>query len=527
MIKFVRYVANFICFFLINVHLNASQISTANNNQLLGTLYADYNNDFLSWKKLPPFEEYADPSSLHMNQIIVGEKFNQSDLNNNFTLLLINKLEKINNGDCSPLKTDDAYYTFEETLAKSINFWMNYCQKDDSQNEKISIDQRFKNISILNELYLGFLNEDLQVISDKYKRIANDDQLMGLFNSKELNLLNKIFTLFEFDFPLEELTVNDTSLNNLTIKLDQDFQINNFKDLIFLQAYQTSIYYYYSRQYKQSLALMAYLSNNDLKNKSYYEYQLVSFLSELNPNNESLKVIEDFSFTNAKFTFFKNYLYLKTATEFDLEINQLKNFFKKINMSGDWQTIELALVVAIEMYSQNLNKEALEFIENCCYDTINSSEDPLQLFKYGILLERNGKIKSSEKIIQKSLDISNNSYPYILNYLAYLWVDNNRNLEKAEKMLTKAVEDSNYQDGAIIDSLGWLYFKKGDLKLAEKWISDAYRLEPSEPEIIDHLSQIYLKQGRYKEAKFLDNKILLFHQDYFTIDEIKERNENS
>ena len=327
MIKFFRYFANFICFFLINVHLNASQISTANNNQLLGTLYADYNNDFLSWKKLPPFEEYADPSSLNMNQIIVGEKFNQYNLNDNFTLLLINKLEKINNGDCSLLKTDDAYYIFEETLAKSINFWMNYCQKDDSQNEKISIDQRFKNISILNELYLGFLNEDLQVISDKYARIANDDQLIGLFNSKELNLLNKIFTSFEFDFPLEELTVNDTSLNNLTIKLDQDFQINNFKDLIFLQAYQTSIYYYYSRQYKQSLALMAFLSNNDLKNKSYYEYQLVSFLAELNPNNESLKAIEDFSFTNTKFTFFKNYLYLKTATEFDLEINQLKNFF--------------------------------------------------------------------------------------------------------------------------------------------------------------------------------------------------------
>ena len=139
-------------------------------------------------------------------------------------------------------------------------------------------------------------------------------------------------------------------------------------------------------------------------------------------------------------------------------------------------------------------------------------------------MKRNGKIKSSEKIIQKSLDISNNSYPYILNYLAYLWVDNNRNLDKAEKMLIKAVEDSNYQDGAIIDSLGWLYFKKGEMQLAEKWITDAYKLEPSEPEIIDHLSQVYKKQGRNKEAKFLDNKILLFHQDYFKIDEIKELN---
>ena len=76
MTKFVRYTANFICFFLINVHLNASQISNDYNNQLLGTLYADYNNDFLSWKKLPQFEDYADPSSLLMNQIITGEKFN-------------------------------------------------------------------------------------------------------------------------------------------------------------------------------------------------------------------------------------------------------------------------------------------------------------------------------------------------------------------------------------------------------------------------------------------------------------------
>ena len=525
--KFFRYVANFICFFSLNVHLNASQLSNDYNNQLLGSLYADYNNDFLSWKKLPLFEDFADPSSLYLNQIIIGEEFNIANVNINFTLQLIDKLEKLKSDDCSFLKIDSAYFIFEETLAKSINFWMDYCQNENVQNKKIIIDQRFRNIPLLNELYLGQLNNEIQIISDLYAKIVNDDQILRLFNSKELNLINKIFTSFDFQFHLEELTQNETSLNNLTIKLDQDYQINNFKDLIFLQAFQTSIYYFYSRQYKQSLALMAYLSNNDLKNKPYYEYQLISFLAELNPNEESLFAIENFNFTNSKFNFFKNYLYLKTATEFDLEINQLETYFEKINISNSWQTNELALIVAIEMYSHNLNEEALNFIENCCLKSINESKDPLQLFKYGILLERNGKIKSSEKIIQKSLDISNNSYPYILNYLAYLWVDNNRNLDKAEKMLIKAVEDSNYQDGAIIDSLGWLYFKKGELQLAEKWITDAYKLEPSEPEIIDHLSQVYKKQGRNKEAKFLDNKILLFHQDYFKIDEIKERNENT
>ena len=145
-------------------------------------------------------------------------------------------------------------------------------------------------------------------------------------------------------------------------------------------------------------------------------------------------------------------------------------------------------------------------------------------FKYGILLERNDRIEKSEDIIQKSIDISKGNHPYILNYLAYLWVDNNRNLELAEKMLLQAVENSNYEDGAILDSLGWLYFRKNEIEMAEKWILQAYLMEPSEPEIIDHLSQIYSKQSRTKEAKFLDNKILLFHKDYFKFSDVMKRN---
>ena len=157
-------------------------------------------------------------------------------------------------------------------------------------------------------------------------------------------------------------------------------------------------------------------------------------------------------------------------------------------------------------------------------EIIENSTDPIHLFKYGILLERNDKIKDSEDIIQKSIDISEGNYPYILNYLAYLWVDNNRNLELAEKMLLQAVENSNYEDGAILDSLGWLYFRKNEIEMAEKWILQAYLMEPSEPEIIDHLSQIYSKQSRTKEAKFLDNKILLFHKDYFKFSDVMKRN---
>ena len=133
--------------------------------------------------------------------------------------------------------------------------------------------------------------------------------------------------------------------------------------------------------------------------------------------------------------------------------------------STEWQRTELALIVAMEYYSKNDNLTALEFLDDCCINNLSKSQDPIQLFKYGILLERNDYIAKSEDIIQKSIDISNGSYPSILNYLAYLWVENDQNLEKAEEMLIKAVEESNYQDGAILDSLGWLYFKRKKLNL--------------------------------------------------------------
>jgi tetratricopeptide (TPR) repeat protein len=91
-------------------------------------------------------------------------------------------------------------------------------------------------------------------------------------------------------------------------------------------------------------------------------------------------------------------------------------------------------------------------------------------------------------------------------------------------MLVKAVEESDFKDGAILDSLGWLYYKKNKIELAEKWITQAYLMEPSEPEIIDHLSQIYLQLNRIKESRFLDNKIILFHKDYFKYEKVFSRN---
>ena len=526
MSRIVNYVANFICFFLIIVHANASKLEFNYDNQILSSIYSEYNNDYETWKNLPSYDEYKDKEINYLNKFIINQNNTKNQKHNldSYIADLFNSLTQIRSGECTNLNLNNFNYIFEESLSLTIKFWNSYCQNNVNFEYLEKIDNRFENLKVLNKLYFYHLRGDIFKIRDVYKNIKENRELLSQLNFKQLNLVSYIFSKSDLDFSLDNFIGIKESLSKLTFDLDSEYQIDDYLDFISMQVLQTSTYYFYAKDYKKSLALLSYLQQSDSKNKEYYDYQKISFIAQLTPNSNTLELIQNFEFQNKNFEYFKDYLYLKTATDFNYNLNEMVDYFKAINWSTEWQRTELALIVAMEYYSKNDNLTALEFLDDCCLNNLSKSQDPIQLFKYGILLERNDYIDKSEDIIQKSIDISNGSYPSILNYLAYLWVENDQNLEKAEEMLIKAVEESNYQDGAILDSLGWLYFKKKKIELAKKWITQAYIMEPSEPEIIDHLSQIYLQLNRTKESRYLDNKIILFHKDYFKYNEVLNRN---
>jgi Flp pilus assembly protein TadD len=56
--------------------------------------------------------------------------------------------------------------------------------------------------------------------------------------------------------------------------------------------------------------------------------------------------------------------------------------------------------------------------------------------------------------------------------------------------------------GAIIDSLGWAYYRLGDFPQAVDWLEGAVRLEPADPTLNDHLGDAYWRVGRRIEARF-------------------------
>jgi len=118
----------------------------------------------------------------------------------------------------------------------------------------------------------------------------------------------------------------------------------------------------------------------------------------------------------------------------------------------------------------------------------------------GIAYERGNEWPKAEADFLKSLDL-NPDQPQVLNYLGYSWVDKGMNLDKAMEMIQKAVAASP-NDGYIVDSLGWAYYKMGQYDQAVNTLEKAVQLASTDPEINDHLGDAYWRAGRTAEARF-------------------------
>jgi tetratricopeptide (TPR) repeat protein len=118
----------------------------------------------------------------------------------------------------------------------------------------------------------------------------------------------------------------------------------------------------------------------------------------------------------------------------------------------------------------------------------------------GIAYERNKEWPKAEADFLKALEL-NPDQPAVLNYLGYSWIDQDMHLEEALGMIEKAVAASP-QDGYIVDSLGWAFYKLGRIDEAVKTLEQAVLMMPTDPEINDHLGDAYWKAGRQLEARF-------------------------
>jgi tetratricopeptide (TPR) repeat protein len=118
----------------------------------------------------------------------------------------------------------------------------------------------------------------------------------------------------------------------------------------------------------------------------------------------------------------------------------------------------------------------------------------------GICFERAKQWPKAEADLKMSLDLFPDQ-PHVLNYLGYSWIDQGINVDEGMRMIKRAVEQ-RADDGYIVDSLGWAYYRLGNMEEAVKHLERAIELKPDDPTINDHLGDAYWRVGRLLEARF-------------------------
>ncbi|MDP3193979.1 tetratricopeptide repeat protein [Tabrizicola sp.] len=136
------------------------------------------------------------------------------------------------------------------------------------------------------------------------------------------------------------------------------------------------------------------------------------------------------------------------------------------------------------------------------------AEDWVLFFYRGICHEQSKDWAPAEADFRRALEL-NPTQPQVLNYLGYGLVDRGEKLDEALGMIEKAVAGDPDQ-GYIIDSLAWAYFKLGRYGDALKPMEKASLLEPVDPIVTDHLGDVYWMNDRKLEARFQWRRALSF-----------------
>ena len=146
-------------------------------------------------------------------------------------------------------------------------------------------------------------------------------------------------------------------------------------------------------------------------------------------------------------------------------------------------------------------KEAIKYYSEALKNLPKIQNNHWVLFyARGISYEQNDQWDLAEKDFLRALVLSQNHY-MVLNYLGYSWLKQGKNTEQAFGLIVDAYNQAP-QDGNIVDSLGWAFYRIGKYQQAVQYLEKASELEAANAVISDHLGDAYWMAGRKNEARF-------------------------
>ena len=184
-------------------------------------------------------------------------------------------------------------------------------------------------------------------------------------------------------------------------------------------------------------------------------------------------------------------------------LNYLKSEFNKIENPNN----KVLFDTANFFKNSKEYREAIKFYTKIIKSIDKNSKIKSDiLYRRGGSYERIGMYQKSDEDLLNALKIKPND-AYILNYLAYSWLERDYKIDEAIIMLEKAYALKK-NDPYIIDSIGWAYYLINDYEKAEKFLRKAVELMPDDPIVNDHYGDILWKLNRKIQARYFWTNVL-------------------
>ena len=287
-------------------------------------------------------------------------------------------------------------------------------------------------------------------------------------------------------------------------KFKNFFSCKNYNDIISEFLFLISNLYSSQDNFEQS---NFYLNlSNFLNPKFTFNLSLVAenqyFNEEYQKAKKTLKVFKKEDKFYYWFRVKKEAQIIAKERNKDDSLNHITNEFSEMDELNNKFLFDLA-----NFYKNSKEYEkAIEYYTKVIESVQNSEIKSDLLYRRGGSYERIGEYEKADKDLLSSLKISPDD-AYVLNYLAYSWLERNYKINEAIKMLENAYA-SKSNDPYIIDSIGWAYYLIEDYIKAEKFLKRAVELMPDDPIVNDHYGDILWKLNRKIQARYFWKNVL-------------------
>ena len=386
------------------------------------------------------------------------------------------------------------------------------------------LDKRFENLKKIQNVFLNcyynsydtnYLFEELT--SDTKIDFSRYNYFYALFvstsgkNDKAKEIVESALKLYPRNLLLNQLKI-DLNKENYSL----DFNCKNIGHVISEILYITSNAL--SSQFIYPLSNF-YLNLAKYLNEEFHSYD--TLLAENFYNTENFKksknIYNDLSKKGKAFHWYASKqlsrIYIQDNNK-EKALKLLSNAYKNLINKDIYVTFD---------YAEFL-KNNEKFKESIPYYTkiLNEVEKSHPLYVEatdgrGVAYERIGEWDKAEKDLLLSLEIDPDQ-AYVINYLAYSWIEKGVKIQKSLEMLKKA-NKLRSNDPYITDSLGWALFKLERYKESKDYLQLAVKLMPGDPIVNDHYGDVLWKNGKEIQARYYWNYVLSLEE---TEDKLKK-----